>query len=64
MEEWNVWDEVPISECWAETGKAPIPMRWIDINTGAQEDPNYKSRLVAKEYKTDVSTLPLLLASI
>ena len=31
------------------TGKAPIGCRWIDINKGDDEHPEYRSRLVAKE---------------
>ena len=30
-------------------------MRWIDINKGDTENPNYRSRLVAKEFKTDIN---------
>ena len=32
-------------------GKAPIPVRWVDINKGSAEDPEYRSRLVATETK-------------
>ena len=34
--------------------KAPIGTRWIDINKGDAINPNYRSRLVAKEYKVDI----------
>ena len=37
------------------TGKPPIPVRWIDINTGDSVSPEYRSRLVAKEIKRDSS---------
>ncbi len=50
----NVYKKVSIEECWAETGKAPIAVRWVDINKGDEGNPNYRSRLVAKEFKTDV----------
>jgi hypothetical protein len=33
----NVWDVVPVDECWAETGRAPIGTRWIDQNKGRRE---------------------------
>ena len=33
-------------------GKIPITMRWIDINKGDQENPNYRSRIVARELNT------------
>ena len=47
----GVYQKVSTNECWAETGKAPIPVRWIDINKGHGSAPNYRSRLVAKEYR-------------
>ena len=28
----QVYEKVPIKECWDNTGKAPIGTRWIDIN--------------------------------
>ena len=49
----KVYTKVPVEECWANTGKAPIATRWIDINKGDENEPNYRSRLVAKEFKTD-----------
>ncbi len=41
------------SECWEQTGKAPIGVRWVDINKGDEINPEYRSRLVAKEIKID-----------
>ena len=35
------------------TGKAPIKVRWLDINKGDKEMPEYRPRLVAKEIKRD-----------
>jgi len=52
----NVYSKVPISECIAKTGKKPIGMRWIDINKGDKTNPDYRSRLVAKEIKRDSRT--------
>ena len=43
----GVYEKVNIEECWRETGKAPIAVRWVDINKGDSESPNYRSRLVA-----------------
>ena len=45
--------ESPISECWSKTKRKPIGVRWVDVNKGTAENPNYRSRLVAKEVKTD-----------
>ena len=43
----KVYDKVPRSEC---PGK-PIPVRWVDTNKCTEGDPNYRSRVVAKELK-------------
>ena len=47
----RVYTKVPISECWDKTGKAPIAVRWIDINKGDRVHPDYRSRLVVKEIR-------------
>ena len=44
--------DVPLQQCWDETGKSPIQLRWIDRNTRDENDPLYRSRIVAKEIKT------------
>ena len=51
----EVYEKVPIEECWEQTGQAPIATRWIDVNKGDTARPNYRSRLVAKEFKTDIN---------
>ena len=51
----GVYIKVPKQESWAQTGKGPIGVRWIDTNKGDTESPNYRSRLVAKEFKTDIN---------
>ena len=61
----HLYDKVPITECKRVTGRMPITVRWIDVNKGDQEHPNYRSRIVAREidiYKRDdffAATLPL-----
>ena len=50
---YEVYEKVPTRECWERTGKAPIGVRWIDINKGDAENPAYRSRLVATEIKRD-----------
>ena len=49
----KVYTKVPIEECTRMTGKGPIGSRWIDINKGDATNPNYRSRLVAKEIKRE-----------
>ena len=46
------YTKVPISECLKQTGQTPISIRWIDINKGDVSNPNYRSRLVAREINT------------
>ena len=59
------YTKVFISQCHQRTNKGSISVRWIDINKGDVERPNYRSRLVAREintYKRDdlfAATLPL-----
>eukprot|EP00973_Karenia_brevis_P093559 12417904-Karenia_brevis.AAC.1 len=48
----GVYRKVPIQKCFEMTGKAPIGVRWIDVNKQDNEHPRYRSRLVAKEFKT------------
>ena len=45
---------MPLSICWEVTGQDPIAVRWVDINKGDAAHPDYRSRLVAKEFRTDV----------
>ena len=51
----GVYKKVPKSRCQNVTGKRPIQVRWIDVNKGDDENPVYRCRLVAKEFKTDVN---------
>ena len=46
----QVYKMVPISECLARTGRKPIGVRWVDINKGDDDNPNYRSRIVAQEF--------------
>jgi hypothetical protein len=49
----EVYDEVPISQCWERTSKAPIGVRRVDINKGDSTNQENRSRLVAKEIGKD-----------
>ena len=51
----SVYRKVPREKCWQVTGKGPIQVRWADVNKGDGRAPNYRSRLVAKEFKTSVN---------
>ena len=50
---YGVYKKVPMSECYAKTKKDPIGVRWVDVNKGDEQNPNYRSRLVAQEVKKD-----------
>ena len=45
----KLYTKVPLQQCWDETGKDPIGTRWVDVNKGDDEDPEYRCRLVAQE---------------
>ena len=49
----GVYVKVPVKECLERTGRKPIGVKWVDINKGDEESPEYRSRLVAKEIKRD-----------
>ena len=51
FKEMKVYEKVSIKECMRVTGRKPIGVRWVDINKGDSAQPNYRSRLVAKEFK-------------
>ena len=42
-----------IEDCWNSTGRAPVKVKWVDINKGDSVNHDYRSRLVAKELKMD-----------
>ena len=52
--EMGLYDKVDLAEAWEVTGRAPIAVRWVDINKGDSQSPLYRSRLVAKEFNTVV----------
>ena len=47
----EVYQKVPIDECWRVTGKPPIKLLWIDSNKGDDAKPNYRSRVVVREVR-------------
>ena len=44
----GVGTKVSKNEAFARTGKAPISGKWVDVNKGDEEGPNYRSRYVAR----------------
>ena len=49
MEELKVLEDSDRDACMAESGRAPIPTDWVDINKGDLLAPNYRSRLACQE---------------
>jgi len=47
----DVYTKRPRAEAIKRTGRPPIGVRWVDVNKGDDEEPNYRSRLVAKHFK-------------
>ena len=48
----GLYTKVSIDECYQKNGKAPIIVRWMDVNEGDSTNPNYRWRLVAREINT------------
>ena len=47
----GVWRKVPRRRSRDETGRPPVSVRWVDVNKGDELNPNYRSRLVARQMK-------------
>ncbi len=48
----GVYEYDTIDNAFKVTGKKPIGVRWVDVNKGDENNPDYRSRLVAKEINT------------
>ena len=44
--------KVPVEQCIQLSGRQPIGTRWVDVNKSDDSNPQYRSRLVAKEINT------------
>ena len=51
--EGEIWQDVPEKTCWEMTGKAPVDVKWVDTNSGSEDDIFVRSRLVARDFKGD-----------
>eukprot|EP00959_Pyramimonas_sp_CCMP1952_P236965 4952254-Pyramimonas_sp.AAC.1 len=51
VDDFNVYAWARVEEALQATRKKPIGVRWADANNGDQNNPNYRSRLCAKELK-------------
>ena len=57
----NVYQKITRQEA-HQRGLRIIRVRWIDVNKGDQDEPNYRSRLVAMEFKSENKELEDLFA--
>ena len=48
----DVYQQVPTSMCYEETGGPPITLKWVDRNKGDSTKENFRSRLVVREVKS------------
>ena len=47
----KVWEKRAFSEARKVTGRPPITVRWVDVNKGDNQNPNIRSRLVARQIR-------------
>ena len=47
----GVWRKVLRRRSRHETSRPPVSVRWVDVNKGDELNPNYRSRLVARQIK-------------
>ena len=47
----QVWHKRTREEAFRNQGKAPITVKWVDVNKGDEQNPKYRSRLVAREIR-------------
>ena len=47
----GVWIKVPRQRSFEKTGRPPISARWLDVNKADDEEPNIRSRYVARQMK-------------
>ena len=46
-----MWLKRSRNEAYRVTGKRPISVKWVDVNKGDDLNPNYRSRLVARDIR-------------
>lgn len=59
----SVYKKVPLTRCFDKTGRPPISVRWVDINKGDDANPNYRSRLVARQMEKSGDLVDLFAAT-
>ena len=57
LEKFGVYDDATIEECFAETGRAPVGTKWVDVNKGTAENPNVRCRADGSDRSSCSATL-------
>ncbi len=39
MKKHGMYEKIPSEECWGETGKGPVGVKWVDTSKGDKEKP-------------------------
>ena len=50
----SVWLEKWVEDCYRDTGKPSMPVRWVTTNKGDKKDPKVRCQLVAKHFASNV----------
>lgn len=51
MNDLGMFADATVEECISHTGKKPVDTKWVDVNKGSKQDPQVRSRLVARDFK-------------
>jgi hypothetical protein len=51
MQNMPLYEKCTLAECWELSGCGPTSVKWVDRNKGTLLEPNYRSRLVARDFK-------------
>ena len=54
----GVWEYSTTDECYQETGRKPLGVRWVDTDKGDKDRPDYRSRLVVQETRSQSTIEP------
>ena len=54
----QVYTKVPLEECYNETGKEPITLKWVDRNKGNQVKENYAVDLLFEKSRSNMVHCP------
>ena len=47
----GIWERATYEECKLNTGRGPVSTTWVDVGKGRDGRPDFRSRLVARDFK-------------